>query len=38
MGARGKHVHEWGRTTETQDGDTVKKCLTCGMEVEELEL
>jgi DNA-repair protein complementing XP-A cells len=34
----GKHVHEWGRTVENEDGMTVKTCLGCGMEVEELEL
>ncbi|KAL2891257.1 DNA repair protein RAD14 [Ceratocystis lukuohia] len=33
----GKHVHTWGRTVENSDGMTVKKCLECGMEVEELE-
>lgn len=34
----GKHVHEWGRTIENEDGMTVKSCVGCGMEVEELEL
>lgn len=34
----GKHVHEWGRTVENEEGLTVKTCLACGMEVEELEL
>ncbi|KAI0384682.1 DNA repair protein [Hypomontagnella monticulosa] len=33
----GKHVHEWGRTIENEDGATVKTCTTCGMEVEEME-
>ncbi|KAF5525894.1 DNA repair protein rad14 [Colletotrichum aenigma] len=33
----GKHVHEWGRAVENEDGMTVKKCNGCGMEVEELE-
>ncbi|XDG03582.1 hypothetical protein ABKA04_003197 [Annulohypoxylon sp. FPYF3050] len=33
----GKHVHEWGRVIENEDGATVKTCATCGMEVEELE-
>lgn len=33
----GKHVHEWGRVVENEDGDTVKSCTVCGMEVEELE-
>ncbi|OAA69834.1 xpa [Cordyceps fumosorosea ARSEF 2679] len=34
----GKHVHEWGRTVENEEGMTVKACATCGMEVEELQL
>ncbi|KAH6851330.1 XPA protein C-terminus-domain-containing protein [Chaetomium sp. MPI-CAGE-AT-0009] len=38
IGGGGKHVHEWGRTVENEDGMTVKTCLTCDMEVEELEL
>jgi DNA-repair protein complementing XP-A cells len=38
IGGSGKHVHEWGRTVENEDGMTVKTCLTCNMEVEELEL
>ncbi|KAL2131777.1 hypothetical protein VTI74DRAFT_4627 [Chaetomium olivicolor] len=38
IGGSGKHVHEWGRAVENEDGMTVKTCLTCGMEVEELEL
>ncbi|KJZ73089.1 hypothetical protein HIM_07473 [Hirsutella minnesotensis 3608] len=33
-----RHVHEWGRTVENEDGMTVKTCVGCGMEVEELEL
>jgi len=33
----GKHVHEWGRVIENEDGATVKTCTICGMEVEELE-
>ncbi|KAK0625889.1 XPA protein C-terminus-domain-containing protein [Immersiella caudata] len=37
VGGGGKHVHEWGRTVENEEGVTVKTCLTCGMEVEELE-
>jgi len=37
VGGGGKHVHEWGRTVENEDGQTVKKCLSCSMEVEELE-
>jgi len=36
--ARGeRHVHEWGRTVENAEGMSVKTCLSCGMEVEELE-
>ncbi|KAH6620611.1 XPA protein C-terminus-domain-containing protein [Chaetomium sp. MPI-SDFR-AT-0129] len=37
IGGAGKHVHEWGRTVENEHGMTVKTCLTCNMEVEELE-
>ncbi|OHX00341.1 DNA-repair protein [Colletotrichum incanum] len=33
----GKHVHDWGRAVENEEGMTVKKCNGCGMEVEELE-
>ncbi|XXG96363.1 hypothetical protein Hte_002645 [Hypoxylon texense] len=33
----GKHVHEWGRAVENEEGMTVKKCTVCGMEVEEME-
>jgi DNA-repair protein complementing XP-A cells len=33
----GKHEHEWGRTVENAEGETVKTCLGCGMEVEEME-
>ncbi|KAH6656671.1 XPA protein C-terminus-domain-containing protein [Truncatella angustata] len=33
----GRHVHEWGRAIENEEGMTVKTCTTCGMEVEELE-
>ncbi|KAK7413936.1 DNA repair protein rad14 [Neonectria punicea] len=33
----GRHVHEWGRTVENAEGMTVKTCVECGMEVEELE-
>ncbi|KAK2592502.1 DNA repair protein rad14 [Conoideocrella luteorostrata] len=32
-----KHVHQWGRTVENEEGMTVKTCVDCGMEVEELE-
>lgn len=38
IGGSGKHVHDWGRTVENEEGMTVKTCLSCGMEVEELEL
>ncbi len=37
VGGGGKHVHDWGRTVENEEGITVKTCLSCGMEVEELE-
>ncbi|KAK4120378.1 DNA repair protein [Parathielavia appendiculata] len=37
-GTGGRHVHEWGRTVENEAGMTVKTCVSCGMEVEELEL
>lgn len=33
----GKHEHEWGRTVENEDGVSVKTCVECGMEIEELE-
>lgn len=33
----GKHEHEWGQTVENEEGITIKKCVECGMEVEELE-
>ncbi|KAG8414017.1 DNA repair protein rad14 [Metarhizium acridum] len=33
-----KHVHQWGRTVENEEGMTIKTCVDCGMEVEELEL
>ncbi len=32
-----RHEHEWGRTLENADGVGLKKCIDCGMEVEELE-
>lgn len=37
IGRSGRHVHEWGRVIENEDGQTVKTCVSCGMEVEELE-
>ncbi|ELR10156.1 hypothetical protein VC83_00720 [Pseudogymnoascus destructans] len=33
----GKHEHEWGATVEDA-GRTVRACVECGMEVEEVEL
>jgi DNA-repair protein complementing XP-A cells len=33
----GKHEHEWGQTVENADGESVKTCLECGMEVEVME-
>ncbi|EJT73721.1 hypothetical protein GGTG_07577 [Gaeumannomyces tritici R3-111a-1] len=37
IGARGPHVHDWGRAVENEAGLSVKTCQSCGMEVEELE-
>ena len=37
VGASGKHIHEWGRAVENDQGISVKRCLSCEMEVEELE-
>jgi DNA-repair protein complementing XP-A cells len=37
VGSGGRHVHEWGRAVENEEGMTVKTCVECGMEVEELE-
>ncbi|KAK3387892.1 XPA protein C-terminus-domain-containing protein [Podospora didyma] len=37
IGGTGKHVHDWGRAVENEEGQTVKTCTSCGMEVEELE-
>ena len=38
LGGGGKHVHEWGRGVEdVESGVSVNRCVTCGMEVEELE-
>ncbi|KAL1305656.1 hypothetical protein AAFC00_007250 [Neodothiora populina] len=35
----GKHEHDWGRAVEDPDtGMSVKTCVECGMEIEELEL
>lgn len=34
----GRHEHEWGRSAENPEtGISVKSCVDCGMEVEELE-
>lgn len=34
----GKHIHVWGRLPATSnDGGVVKRCIDCGMDVEELE-
>lgn len=33
-----RHVHAWGRAVENEEGMTVKTCVECGMEVEELEM
>lgn len=33
----GKHVHNWGTAVENEDGMTVRTCLECNMEVEEME-
>ena len=30
-------VHEWSLAVENEDGVSVKTCVKCGMEVEELE-
>jgi len=36
--AGGKHVHEWSRAIEKADtGVSVKTCIGCGMDVEEVE-
>lgn len=32
-----KHEHEWGRPLDNEEGLSVKQCVQCGMEVEELE-
>ncbi|THC92528.1 hypothetical protein EYZ11_008011 [Aspergillus tanneri] len=38
LGNNRKHVHQWGRSVENAEtGIGVKKCIDCGMEVEELE-
>ncbi|KAL5341223.1 XPA protein C-terminus-domain-containing protein [Aspergillus crustosus] len=38
IGKGGRHVHQWGRSIQdTETGIGTKKCVDCGMEVEELE-
>lgn len=37
VGRGGKHTHVWGRAVDNEDGVSVKSCVECGMEVEELE-
>ncbi|KAL4796589.1 XPA protein C-terminus-domain-containing protein [Aspergillus venezuelensis] len=38
IGRNRKHVHEWGRAViDEESGVGTKKCVSCGMEVEELE-
>lgn len=32
-----RHEHEWGIPLENAEGATVKQCIECGMEIEELE-
>ena len=33
----GSHEHKWGTAVENEKGETVKTCVDCGMEVEEME-
>jgi DNA-repair protein complementing XP-A cells len=38
IGKAGRHVHQWGRSImDPETGIGTKKCVDCGMEVEELE-
>ena len=38
VGRQEKHVHEWGRAIEDPEtGVGTKRCVGCGMEVEEME-
>ncbi|KAL4983020.1 XPA protein C-terminus-domain-containing protein [Aspergillus falconensis] len=38
IGKGGRHVHQWGRSIlDPETGIGTKKCVDCGMEVEELE-
>jgi DNA-repair protein complementing XP-A cells len=37
IGGKARHVHQWGRPVDNAEtGISVKKCVDCGMEVEEL--
>lgn len=37
LGGKRRHVHQWGRLVENPEtGMSVKTCVDCGMEVEEL--
>lgn len=39
LGDGKKHIHQWGRPLEDREtGMQVKKCVDCGMEIEELEI
>ncbi|KAF4119230.1 DNA-repair protein complementing XP-A cells [Geosmithia morbida] len=38
VGSAARHVHDWGRIVVNEDGMSVKTCVECGMEVEEMEL
>lgn len=39
LGSGRKHVHQWGRPVENPEtGMEIKKCVDCGMEIEELEI
>jgi DNA-repair protein complementing XP-A cells len=37
-GVNKRHVHEWGRAVVDDGGMSTKTCVSCGMEVEEIEL
>lgn len=38
IGQGGRHVHQWGRAImDPESGIGTKRCVDCGMEVEELE-
>ena len=37
IGRGDRHEHEWGRTLTDKEGNSFKKCASCGMQVEELE-